>query len=391
MQRHAFVALILSGLLLYGGLFPLHGWHAGNAIAFLTEHHPVPTGLDDLLVNVLIFVPLGFASLLALNQRYRPGRSAWLALVHGFVLSFCIETFQAFLPQRYSSLADLATNTLGTALGAGAALWYATHGRRVSSQAAPHVLGDARARVVLAACAAWASAPLLPFNPVTTLEALYQRLDLLATALRGSHPWSLGLMGVNALALFALARLWHAAGLPARWQHVALLVPVLARVILGDQGLRAEEFVGALLGLGLVWALPVRSTPAAAAQAGCALLVCFVLTEALPGSGAAYRTFNWIPFKAHLQDPLLGVEDLLGVVWIALGLAASVAVLSPAGRWPLALAVTLALSATAFVLELHQLRLPGRTPDVTQTLVLALTSLLTFAALGMLRGGRAAS
>lgn len=390
MQRHALVALILSGLLLYGGLFPLHGWHAGNAIAFLTERAPVPTGLDDLLVNVLIFVPLGFASLLALNQRYRLGRSAALALLHGFALSFCIEAFQAFLPQRYSSLADLLMNTLGTALGAGAACWYSRHTHPASGPHAQHGAGDAHGRVVLVAYAAWALAPLLPLNPVTDMEGLHARLHGLATFPSATHPWAIGIMLVSALALFALARLWHATALSARWQHGMLLLPVLARVVLGEQGLRAEDFIGALLGLGLSWALPARSPRAAAAQACGALMLCFLLAEALPGASATYRAFNWIPFKAHLQNPLLGIEALLDAVWIALGLAVAVAVLVPAAPWPLSLAVSTALGMAALILELNQLRLPGRTPDVTQALVLALTCLLTFAWFGMLRSRRAA-
>jgi VanZ family protein len=46
-----------------------------------------------------------------------------LAVVAGLVVSFAIEYLQAYLPSRDSSLRDLITNVLGTAIGAIAAAW----------------------------------------------------------------------------------------------------------------------------------------------------------------------------------------------------------------------------------------------------------------------------
>ena len=102
----------------------------------------------DLAVNIIGFLPFGFLAVLALGKRgtrdegvgtsaaERQGRPVtsdqWpvtsarkivaavvLAVVVGFVVSFAIEFLQAYLPSRDSSLRDLMTNTLGTALGAG--------------------------------------------------------------------------------------------------------------------------------------------------------------------------------------------------------------------------------------------------------------------------------
>jgi len=46
-----------------------------------------------------------------------------LAVVVGFGVSFAIEYLQAYLPSRDSSVRDLATNILGTLIGALATVW----------------------------------------------------------------------------------------------------------------------------------------------------------------------------------------------------------------------------------------------------------------------------
>lgn len=70
----------------------------------------------DLGLNVVLFVPLGFAFQIG---RPRGGGAAWApALLFGAVLSACIEAAQLFSPLRYPSLADLATNAFGASLGA---------------------------------------------------------------------------------------------------------------------------------------------------------------------------------------------------------------------------------------------------------------------------------
>jgi len=71
---------------------------------------------SDVVMNVLMFVPFGFAFQLT---RPRGAPTDWRrVLLLGAVLSGCIELAQLFAPQRYSSPYDLLTNTLGAALGA---------------------------------------------------------------------------------------------------------------------------------------------------------------------------------------------------------------------------------------------------------------------------------
>ena len=82
------------------------------------------SSIQDVIVNIAGFIPFGFLTCALLLRRRNAGGG--LAFIHavliGALLSFTIEILQAWLPSRDSSLADLAFNTLGTALGA-AACW----------------------------------------------------------------------------------------------------------------------------------------------------------------------------------------------------------------------------------------------------------------------------
>lgn len=73
--------------------------------------------LVEAVANIAFFVPLGVASALA-----TPRLSWWLIGGLGLLCSCCIELGQfAFLVDRFPSLVDLVTNTVGAAAGAYAA------------------------------------------------------------------------------------------------------------------------------------------------------------------------------------------------------------------------------------------------------------------------------
>lgn len=70
----------------------------------------------DIVMNILMFVPFGF-----IYQLTRPAGSPatlWRVCALGALLSGCVETAQLFEATRYSSLVDIATNSIGAMLGA---------------------------------------------------------------------------------------------------------------------------------------------------------------------------------------------------------------------------------------------------------------------------------
>jgi glycopeptide antibiotics resistance protein len=76
-----------------------------------------PRVLISLAGNVIVFVPLGAALVLALGDK-SAGQRLLLATLVGAALSLVIELAQTAVPSRVTALDDWLLNTAGTAIGA---------------------------------------------------------------------------------------------------------------------------------------------------------------------------------------------------------------------------------------------------------------------------------
>ena len=92
-------------------------WQLVNWIPY-NEH---PLALEDVIVNIALFVPFGF-----FLRRSSPATSAkrvsLLALLTAALLSTSVEFFQLYCHNRNPSTTDICNNVIGTALG----VWLAT-------------------------------------------------------------------------------------------------------------------------------------------------------------------------------------------------------------------------------------------------------------------------
>ena len=115
------VAYIL--VITYASLQPFRGWWTPpeEIRRFLTAPWPRYITLEDVLVNIAAYVPLGFLLARALMQRARHAQAVLLAALLTCVLSIAMETIQMFLPSRIASNVDVLTNGLGGLIGALAA------------------------------------------------------------------------------------------------------------------------------------------------------------------------------------------------------------------------------------------------------------------------------
>jgi hypothetical protein len=73
---------------------------------------------SDVLLNVAGFVPLGFFLTAYLSRVGLLASTRMTTILLGLAISLTIEIAQYFLPTRNSSMTDLLTNTIGTAVGA---------------------------------------------------------------------------------------------------------------------------------------------------------------------------------------------------------------------------------------------------------------------------------
>ncbi len=125
--------LVTCGLLLvlYATLFPFD-FQAREHLALnevILSFDPsltLPYALKDFPRNVVLFIPFGFGfACLAVSKGWGNRAVSLIAtLSAGLTLSFAVELSQVFLPLRFSSLADILANGVGTFLGFAAFLFW---------------------------------------------------------------------------------------------------------------------------------------------------------------------------------------------------------------------------------------------------------------------------
>lgn len=114
-------------VVVYASLQPFRDWRAPPAeiLNFLFAPWARYVPLEDAVVNVLAYVPLGFFLSIGCGARLGPAGGAAASLALAAVLSLLMESVQMFLPARIASNVDLAANSLGSLIGAMAAPLFA--------------------------------------------------------------------------------------------------------------------------------------------------------------------------------------------------------------------------------------------------------------------------
>lgn len=361
-------------LIVYGSLFPLTNWQAPASWSNpITTPWPAHDSRSDILVNLLAYLPLGL--LLSLIWR-NAGRTAALifTLATGFALSFSMEFLQEALPSRVSSVQDIFNNTLGTLVGALLALGLSpasfTGGRLLAwreRRFAPGTLASLALFVLLL----WAATELAPFAPSLDVSTLKAGLRPLANTLRHpslfDYPKALA-DGCAILGIGILARI------VTREPVMSLVMPfvmgvTLLKIMIVGQTLSLEFFLAALAALAILSLLTWQNLRGMVWLAMAAIALAKIVDELRPGTLPGSYPFNWIPFAAQVGS-LAGIDDLLGTLWPALGLAVLARMIT---GWRLRPWVSLGggglLFSVWFALEWHQQHVLGRVPDITDPLI----------------------
>jgi VanZ family protein len=365
---------LIAALLAYGSLFP---WNfeftpaAGNPLWVLLHGWPSDwnrSALRDAILNIAIYAPFGFAAALSFRRRHSRPAAAVAATAFGFLFSVSMELLQVYVPGRDSSLADVLTNTIGSAGGAAIALYFEGHLRRLGERRASQFRSAAILLLLV-----WAVAQLYPFFPEIGISHLRQEVTLLFRYPRFS-----------VVETWADCGEWFAVGLALEtvfthmrtsWLAAAMLC-VPAQLVIADRSLTLPEIAAALMALVLWHFVRAESRPRLCAwMLGSAIL----LRQLQPFYLLAVpQAFSWVPFKATL---LAGRSDATFVIARkTFDYGATVWALRCAGIpfvWA-GLAVAALLGAT----EAIQTYLPGRSPEITDPLLALLIMLVLRAVSG---------
>lgn len=388
---------LIGGILFltaYGSLYPLSGWRMpdGSVLAqFFTRTDRLSFG--DIATNLVIYIPFGFV-LVQAGAGLRPGRAVGWTTLAGLLLSALMETLQAFLPQRVSSVYDLGLNGLGTLLGAvaGVSLYSTTaFGRQLNALRLRHCRDDIEARIGLAVMALWAASNLMPFIPSLDVGQLRNGFKPIWLTLRQEVPFDIAAAVVYLCAAMAVAAVAYRVWLPRRGRMLKTVCFVLAVLLVKgfivSRTTTLEALLGAAVGLSLfrlLSRLEILAARVVSLMAIATMLMVAGLKSSPERVGTLYA-FNWVPFRGHLQHTLTGVQDLAGDIW---PYAAIAFLLIAQWRARRRLVLPLALPAVllvAFAIEWRQQYIPDRLADITDVIIAGAAFVLPWLLLPPLR------
>jgi hypothetical protein len=314
------------------------GWRDTGVplIEFLFAPWPRYYTAFDLVVNVLAYVPLGFALIPALRDPLGGAIAALLALIAAACLSFGMELLQNFLPSRVPSNLDLACNSLGAALGSILGLrWGDTlrDGGTLHNLREELIVGGRHADTGLVVLGIWLLGQLNPeamlfgygdlrtlFNFPAPLPYTREGIQFVELCVTAANVLAVGLMGWRVLrnpspSLLALVFV------------LALLTRALAAgVLIGPEqylqwvtagNVAGLAMGGVLLFVGLVSPAPVQHTSAALALFIATALVNLApenpyLSDTLQAVNAGhFLTFNGLTRLASSLWPFIAIGYLM--------------------------------------------------------------------------------
>jgi VanZ family protein len=354
--------LATGALIVYGSIFPFRFGPAdpalGRSLLQLSWRY---AGRGDIVANLLLYAPFGMSLALVLPTRSRRALVLAVILAAGVMLSLCIEVVQSFTPTRVSSLPDVLLNGAGTLAGAVVGI---VVGERASLRISG--FGDREGVAVpFVLLILWLGFRLAPFVPTIDWQKYKDALKPLLL-----HPqvsW-LGVFSfvVGWLVVAQAARsIWYGAQAAIAFSAIAAMV-LAGSVIVVDRAVSASEVLAIALCVALVplsARVPEPRRVIVLVTLVCATLVLQGLEPFVLGGPA--KPFSWVPFRNSLTgDFEVGYTALFEK---AFWYASALWLLTRAGAHLVAATLGLALFLAA--IEIAQIRLPGRSPELTDPLL----------------------
>jgi VanZ family protein len=359
-------AVLFAALIAYGSLFPFRfvdpqrlGRHWDD---FLTTWQWW-TSTGDVLGNVMLFVPLGAVWGWVAGRRGARWPSWVMAWIATSLFAFALQAAQLYVPQRDPALVDVWWNGWGAVLGMVLGHWlsrvhFGLGGAGALSRA------DGVPTLLVAALVALEWAPLAPTLDWQNIKEALRPLLL--------QPQWVPTRTAQALALVPTLALLLEPMLPRERSRALLVLAALLAGVFGAKLFVVGQYVDA----GAVAALVAAAAVTHAAFhrrtwlvrfAALALVVSWVVSGLRPFRfvDSAAQAFDWMPFRSMLQGSMLA--NAWSLVH-AVVMAACVMTLACRAGIPRVVAGA-AVVALSLLLEMAQVYLPGRSPDVTPALL----------------------
>lgn len=359
------ILLLLAGLIAYGSLYPfnfiLPQSHASEWAKLFLDWSLV-TGKGDALGNVGLFIPFGFFGVLSLPAQSRPPPRIAVIVLASLALATVLQIAQIYFPPRTPAMIDVIWNMAGAATGIIAGVSLSKHFRL------HWPTWDRAYSIPLALIALWVAAELLPLVPALDLQEIKES----AKALMRFHMSPVNVLwhAVGALlagcALTAIASRDRA----LRWLGLLVVVVIAGKIFVVTRVLNASTLVGLAVGYGVWhlvsgWQRPGRAETVVLA----ALLAAYTLKALEPFQlQVDPREFSWIPFASMLRGSMrINAQSLIESVFFFAGMlglirmqGANVGVSS------------IMLALWVGTLEAIQMYIVGRSPDITEPLLVLL-------------------
>jgi VanZ family protein len=388
MSRHSYkdslnsmyrIWLIVVALIVYGSLYPFHFRDPHLAASPLwVLAHSWPTGFDrfvvrDIVVNLLIYIPVGLMGFLALRQHRGTLFAALGSILFALVLSSSMEMTQLFAVSRTCSAQDLLVNLSGAALGVAVGNMQRQSLQRFMTRA--DTASFFRPSGTLLILYTWFAYQVFPLFPHLSRTGVSDKLHIL---------WSAGsVTPVQTITYFiewlVVARLLESllGTMYTRW-----LIPLLALVVLPAKLLIVgrtftwSEVIGAGLAC-ICWSLILVGYAGRTAVLAYLVVGVLILQGLAPYHwSSAANPFSWVPFRGFLDaDREFGLLSFLRkCFWYGTAIW-----LFRAAGWRLARAAVF-VAVVLGVIEVVQIHLPGRVAEVTDpVLALVLAAILGLA------------
>lgn len=361
------IMYLIIGLVTYGSLYPFHfSIPASHSASWATLFHNVSlwSSRMDVLGNLLLFVPFGFVGALSIAVNKSLATRITLVSLIGLAVALPLQIAQIYVPERSPALSDVLWNMIGSIAGIVAGL-----NVRLSSQ---HLRPGTA--LPLGLIALWLAAELLPFVPSLDVQSIRNNLKgvlqpKIAYDQLLFHTAGMLMAGRALAAVVGDAR-------ALRWLFLLASVVVAGKVFVVTLTLSISTLAGLAIGVITWWWIGYWREP----RRGTMVMLFLFATYAY-GALAPFEfrsdsePFSLLPFAGLLRGSMLANIQTLtanlclyaGVLWI---------ISTMGGR---IVPCSIALAGLVLIFEIIQIYVVGRTPDITEPLLVLLLGQLLHA------------